>query len=163
MSGQVYGADAARPEAAKMEGKVVWWTTVPIDQSKVLADQFQKQFPSIEVDLFRTGATSLQNKIVTEARVGRHSWDIANFNGEFVLELVRQKLIAPYVSPQNAMLDDDFKDKHGYWSGLHAQPIVLGYNTKLVKKEEVPTSYEALLDSKWKGKKISIDNEGFGL
>ena len=74
ISGQVYGAsDAARPEAAKLEGKVVWWTTVPIDQSKVLADQFQKQFPSIEVDLFRTGATSLQNKIVTEARVGRHS------------------------------------------------------------------------------------------
>jgi iron(III) transport system substrate-binding protein len=163
MNGQIFGADAARREAAKMEGKVVWWTTVPIDQSKVLADQFQKQFPSIEIDLFRTGATSLQNKIVTEARVGRHSWDIANFNGEFVLELVRQKLIAPYVSPQQAMLDADFKDKHGYWSGLHAQPIVLGYNTRLVNKEEVPTSYEALLDSRWKGKKISIDNEGFGL
>jgi hypothetical protein len=84
MSGQIYGANAARREAAKMEDKVAWWTTVPIDQSKVLADQFQKQIPSIEIDLFRTGATSLQNKIVTEARVGRHSWDIANFNGEFV-------------------------------------------------------------------------------
>jgi len=162
--GQVYSAsDAARPEAAKMEGKVVWWTTVPIDQSKVLADQFTKQFPSIEVDLFRTGATSLQNKIVTEARVGRHTWDIVNFNGEFVLELVKQKLITPYDSPQRAMLEDDFKDRSGYWSGLHAQPIVLGYNTRLVKKEDVPTSYEALLNSMWKGKKISIDNEGFGL
>jgi iron(III) transport system substrate-binding protein len=156
-------AEAGRAEPAKMENKVVWWTTVPIDQSKVLADQFQKQFPSIEVDLFRTGATSLQNKIVTEARVGRHSWDLANFNGEFVLELVKQKLIASYVSPQQAMLDDDFKDKDGIWSGLHAQPIVLGYNTKLVKSEEVPTSYEALLDPKWKGRRISIDNEGFGL
>jgi iron(III) transport system substrate-binding protein len=164
ISGQVYGAsDAAHLEAAKMEAKVVWLTTVPIDQSKVLADQFRREFPSIEIDLFRTGATSLQNKIVTEARVGRHSWDIANFNGEFVLELVKQKLIAPYVSPQQAMLEDDFKDKNGYWTGLHAQPIVLGYNTRLVKKEEVPTSYEALLDSRWKGKKISIDNEGFGL
>jgi iron(III) transport system substrate-binding protein len=164
ISGQVYGAsDAARPEAAKMEAKVVWWTTVPIDQSKVLADQFRREFPSIEIDLFRTGATSLQNKIVTEARVGRHSWDIANFNGEFVLELVKQKLIAPYVSPQQAMLEDDFKDRNGYWTGLHAQPIVLGYNTRLVKREDVPTSYEALLDSKWRGKKISIDNEGFGL
>lgn len=156
-------AEPGRAEPAKMENKVVWWTTVPVDQSKVLADQFQKQFPSIEVDLFRTGATSLQNKIVTEARVGRHSWDLANFNGEFVLELVKQKLIASYVSPQQAMLDDDFKDKDGIWSGLHAQPIVLGYNTKLVKSEEVPTSYEALLDPKWKGRRISIDNEGFGL
>jgi iron(III) transport system substrate-binding protein len=112
INGQVHAAsDAARPEAVKTEGKVVWWTTVPIDQSKVLADQFQKQFPFVEVDLFRTGVTSLQNKIVTEARVGRHSWDIANFNGEFVLELLKQKLIAPYVSPQQAMLEDDFKPR----------------------------------------------------
>lgn len=164
VSGQVHGAaDAARPEAAKMEGTVVWWTTVPIDQSKVLADQFRKQFPAVQVDLFRTGATSLQNKIVTEARVGRHTWDIVNFNGEFVLELIKQKLIAPYVSPQQVMLEDDFKDSKGYWSGLHAQPIVLGYNTRMVKKEDVPTSYEALLNPRWKGKKVSIDNEGFGL
>src|SRR5688572_19720237 len=156
-------AEAGRAEPAKMENKVVWWTTVPVDQSKVLADQFQKQFPSIDIDLFRTGATSLQNKIVTEARVGRHSWDIANFNGEFVLELMKQKLITPYVSPQQAMLEDDFKDRNGYWTGLHAQPIDLGYNTRLVNKEDVPTSYEALLNSRWRGKKISIDNEGFGL
>jgi iron(III) transport system substrate-binding protein len=164
MSAQGSGAaDSARPETVKTEGKVVWWTTVPIDQSKVLADQFRKQFPAVEVDLFRTGATSLQNKIVTEARVGRHSWDIANFNGEFVLELVKQKLIAPYVSAHQGMLEDDFKDAKGFWSGLHAQPIVLGYNTRLVKKEEAPASYEALLNPKWKGRKISIDNEGFGL
>jgi iron(III) transport system substrate-binding protein len=164
VSGQAHGAaDAARPEAAKMEGTVVWWTTVPIDQSKVLVDQFRKQFPAVQVDLFRTGATSLQNKIVTEARVGRRSWDLVNFNGEFVLELIKQKLIAPYVSPQQVMLEDDFKDSKGYWSGLHAQPIVLGYNTRMVKKEDVPTSYEALLNPRWKGKKISIDNEGFGL
>jgi iron(III) transport system substrate-binding protein len=158
-----FGLGEPRGDGSTSEGRVVWWTTVPVDQSKVLADQFQKQFPSIKVDLFRSGATSLQNRIVTEARVGRHAWDIVNFNGEFVLELVKQKLIAPYVSPEQAMLDDDLKDKKGYWTGLHAQPIVLGYQTKQVKKEEVPTSYEALLDPRWKGRKISIDNEGFGL
>ena len=103
-SEQISGAaDSARPDAAKIEDRVVWWTTVPIDQSKVLADQFRKQFPAVDVDLFRTGATSLQNKIMTEARVGRHSWDLVNFNGEFVLELVKQKLIAPYVSPQQIL------------------------------------------------------------
>jgi iron(III) transport system substrate-binding protein len=150
-------------DAGKDEGNVVWWTTVPIDQSKVLADQFQSRFPSIQVDLFRTGATSLQNRIMTEARVGRHAWDIVNFNGEFVLELIKQKLITPYVSPAQEMLDDDLRDKNGYWTGLHAQPIVLGYNTRQVRKEDVPTTYDGLLDSRWKGKKISIDNEGFGL
>ena len=94
----------------------------------------------------------------------RRGWDVVNFNGEFVLELIKnEQLIAPYVSSQQVALEDDFKDGKGYWSGLHAQPIVLGYNTKLIKKEDVPTSYEALLNSRWKGKKISIDNEGLGL
>jgi iron(III) transport system substrate-binding protein len=157
--GNVFG----QTKPAKSEGKVIWWTTVPIDQSKALADLFSKHNPSIKVDLFRAGATSLQNKIVTEARVGRHSWDVVNFNGEFVLELVKQKLIARYASFEHAMMDDDMKDGNGYWSGLHAQPIVLGYHTKQVKKEDAPTTYEALLHPRWKGRKISIDNEGFGL
>jgi iron(III) transport system substrate-binding protein len=161
--GVSFAADSGRGDPSKSEGKIIWWTTVPIDQSKVLGDLFTKHNPSIKVDLFRTGATSLQNKIVTEARVGRHSWDVVNFNGEFVLELVKQKLIARYASSEHAMMDDDMKDGNGYWSGLHAQPIVLGYHAKQVKKEDVPTTYEALLHPRWKGRKISIDNEGFGL
>jgi iron(III) transport system substrate-binding protein len=40
---------------------------------------------------------------------------------------------------------------------------VLGYNTKLVKKEEAPKTYEELLAPKWKGRKISIDDSAYGL
>jgi len=39
---------------------------------------------------------------------------------------------------------------------------VLGYNTKLVAREEAPKTYEELLDPKWKGKKISIDDSAYG-
>ena len=40
----------------------------------------------------------------------------------------------------------------------------MGYNTNLVKKEDVPQTYEQLLDpKKWKGKKNSIDDEAYGL
>jgi iron(III) transport system substrate-binding protein len=40
---------------------------------------------------------------------------------------------------------------------------VLGYNTKLVNKEDVPKTYEELLAPKWKGRKISIDDSAYGL
>jgi iron(III) transport system substrate-binding protein len=46
--------------------------------------------------------------------------------------------------------------------GLLRQPYVLGYNTNRVKKEDVSRTYEQLLDPRWKGKKISIDDEGYG-
>ena len=39
----------------------------------------------------------------------------------------------------------------------------MGYNTELIKKEEVLQNYNALLESKKKGWKISIDNEGESL
>jgi hypothetical protein len=35
----------------------------------------------------------------------------------------------------------------------------LGWHTKLVKREEVPRTYEALVDPKWKGGQLSFDNE----
>jgi len=35
--------------------------------------------------------------------------------------------------------------------------FVLGFNTKLVKKQDVPKTYEGLLDPKWKGQKIGVD------
>lgn len=150
-------------EAAERESRVVWWTSIPIDQSKLRADRFEKDHPFIKVDIFRSGSISLSTKIVTEARAGRHSWDVANYNGEFVIELQKRHLLAPYKSPETRMFDEDLKDKAGYWTGLAAQPIVLGYNTDQVKEKDVPRIYEALLDPKWKGKKISIDTQGYGL
>ena len=54
-------------------------------------------------------------------------------------------------------------DDEGYWTAYYVNPYVLGYNTKLVKKHEVPQTYEQLLDPKWKEKRISIDDSAYGL
>ena len=44
------------------------------------------------------------------------------------------------------------------------EPIFLGYDAQVVgEKEACRKVMRALLNSRWKGKKISIDNEGFGL
>ena len=54
-------------------------------------------------------------------------------------------------------------DDEGYWTPYYVNPYVLGYNTKLIKKEEAPKTYEQLLEPKWKGRKISIDDSAYGL
>jgi len=59
------------------------------------------------------------------------------------------------------VIDADLFDKQGYWYVHYVVPWALGYNTQLVKKEDVPKTYEALLDPKWKGGRISMDNEGY--
>ena len=52
---------------------------------------------------------------------------------------------------------------NGYWTGTYALPTGLGFNTQQVKKEDAPKSYKDLLDGKWKGGKISIDDENYEL
>jgi len=150
-------------EAAKKEGKVVWYTTMTLDHSKQVLDRFQQKYPFIKADLFRTGGGPILNKILTEARAGRYAWDLLVGRGESVLPLMERKLLAAYRSPEAGMIDDDLVDREGYWTAYYVNTYVLGYNTRLVKKEEVPKTYEDLLDPKWKGDKISVDTEAYGM
>ena len=149
--------------AAKKEGGIVWYNVISLEHSKVMMERFQKKYPFIKLELVRSGTGPLLNRILNETRAGRHSWDVVTGSAEMYLPLVERKLIAPYSSPETKMYDNDMKDKEGYWTTLYANPIVLGFNTRLVRKEEAPRTYEDLLDPKWRGGKISIDTEGFAL
>ena len=80
-----------------------------------------------------------------------------------VLPLIERKLLASYLSPETKMIDSDLVDKEGYWTAYYVNAYVLGYNTKLVKKDDVPKTYEALLDPKWKNRQISVDTEAYGM
>ena len=150
-------------EGAKKEGEVIYFTTMTLDQSKQVVDQFEKKYPFIKVTLFRTGGGPLLNKILTEARGGRYAWDIVVGRGEMVIPLTERKLLASYRSAETKMIDPQLVDKEGLWTAYYVNSYVLGWNTQQVKKEDVPKSYEALLDPKWKGGKISVDTEAYGL
>src|SRR4026207_1699289 len=149
-------------EAAKKEGEVVYYTTMTLDQSKSVADRFEKKY-GIKVTLFRTGGGPLLNKIFTESRGGRHDWDVVVGRGEMVLPMMQRKLLASYVSPETKMIDEQLVDKEGFWSAYYVNSYVLGWNTKLVKREDVPKNYEVVLNPKWKGGLISLDTEAYGM
>jgi iron(III) transport system substrate-binding protein len=150
-------------EGAKKEGQIVYYTTMTLDQSKQTVDRFEKKYPFIKVTLFRTGGGPLLNKIFTESRGGRHDWDVVVGRGEMVLPMMQRKLLASYPSPESKMIDEQLVDKEGFWTAYYVNSYVLGWNTKLVKREDVPKSYDALLNPKWKGGQISLDTEAYGM
>jgi iron(III) transport system substrate-binding protein len=150
-------------EGAKKEAELVYYTTMTLDQSKQTVDKFEKKYPFIRVELFRTGGGPLLNKIITEARGGRYSWDVVVGRGEMVLPLMERKLVTSYRSPESKMIDEQLVDKEGFWTAYYVNSYVLGWNTKLVKREDVPKTYEALLNPKWKGGLISLDTEAYGM
>ncbi len=156
------GSDARLIEGAKSEGAVSFYTTMTLSQSKKVVDRFQKKYPFIKPELFRGGGDEVLNRILNEARGGLNAWDVLSTRGDSVLPLEDAKLLAPYRAPETKSMDRDMFDDEGYWAAYYVNPYVLGYNTKLVAKEDVPKSYEQLLDPKWQGKKISIDDSAYG-
>jgi ABC-type Fe3+ transport system substrate-binding protein len=157
------GANPQIIEAAKQEGKVSYYTTMTLSQSKKVVDKFQQKYPFIQAELFRGGGDEVLNRIQNETRGGLYAWDVVSTRGDSVLTLMDAKLITSYRSPESRFISKDMVDDEGYWSAYYVNPYVLGYNTNLVTKADVPKTYEELLDPKWKGKKISIDDSAYGL
>jgi iron(III) transport system substrate-binding protein len=159
-----FAADTKVIEAAKREGELGWWSTIAQDQSQKIIEEFMKLYPFIKANYWRSGSVGIHNKVLIEARAGRASWDVVSQTApEFIHELKEKKIIAPYHSVERHHFSDDLKDKDGFWTGTYALPTGLGFNTQQVKRDEVPKSYQDLLSTKWKGKKISVDDEGFEL
>ncbi len=82
-------------EAAKKEGKLVWYTSMAIDTSKPLLDAFVKEYPFIKTELVRAGEEQLMNRVVGETRAGQWLFDAVSTAAMSVL--VDRHLLAPYV------------------------------------------------------------------
>ena len=91
------------------------------------------------------------------------TWDVLLGGGGLFQPLLEANLIASYHSPQREAVSDALNDSEGYWSGYYINPYVLGYNTTLVNEDEIPKSYDELLDPRWKGNRIAIDSTAHGL
>ena len=163
----VGGGAAADPkiiEGAKKEGQLVWYNTLVQPHAQGVIDLFMKNYPFIKANFWRGSSMQVYTKLLVEARAGRYSWDVISLtDAEFVLDLKQKNLIVRYNSPERNMFSEDLKDSEGYWTGYYALATGLGFNIKQVKKEEVPRTYQELLDLKWKGMKISIDTQGHEL
>jgi len=150
-------------EGAKKEGRLVYWTSMNLSQSKLVVSRFEKKYPFINTELFRTGGGALNKKVLREDRAGNHPWDVIQTRGDLYTPLKKRGFLAPYHSPEADGIPQEFKDKKGYWTAYYANPFALGYNTQLVKKEDLPKTYEDLLHPRWKDNKIAIDTEAIGL
>lgn len=146
-------------EGAKKEGKVVFYTSLTIHEIDQVAVPFTKKYPFVKVEPFRGNSEQLLQKITIEERAGRPQHDVAQFNAFEEWQLQKLGLLQRYKSPEAKNYPDVYKDPEGYWTVIYANYLVLGYNPKLVKEEELPKKWEDLLLSKWKGEKLAMDRD----
>ncbi len=111
-------------EAAKKEGKLLWYTSTNVTESKPLLDDFEKQNPFIKGEIFRASGEVILNRIVTETRANKWNFDVVMV-GEFDV-LMDAKLLAPYKSPEAKNFLPDFVNPNGYWSAAYVNYRAIG-------------------------------------
>jgi iron(III) transport system substrate-binding protein len=141
-------------EAAKKEGKVVWYTSVDLPLAEKVAKSFEAKYPGIAVRVERTGAERVFQRIGQEYASNIHAVDVANSSdaAHFIV-WKNGGLLEAYVPEDVAKFyPAEHKDPDGMFASFRVWVCIIAYNTNLVKKEEAPKSFADLLDPKWKGK-----------
>ncbi|NIT01077.1 MAG: extracellular solute-binding protein, partial [Candidatus Latescibacteria bacterium] len=149
---------AAVIEGAKKEGKLAYYTVLSLPESRALVAAFEKKYPFVKVELFRLEGDKMRSKILTEARAGRHTFDVTSNSITNIGLLMRDGMLGTYQSQARERIWPGLKDRSGYWSGIYVRLYVITYNTDLVPKKEAPKDWWDLLDPKWNGK-IGLDEE----
>jgi iron(III) transport system substrate-binding protein len=111
-----------------------------------------KKYPFIQAKKFRIQSQKLLARFEAESRAGKHVADIVRTTDWYIDIFKKNGLLARYDSPERKSFPEELKDRDGHYTALYLFLHVLAYNTRMISKSDVPRSYDALLDSKWKGK-----------
>src|SRR5262245_30877446 len=149
-------AQDARVEAAKKEGKVVWYTSLALPTAEKIAKLFEAAYPGVKVEVHRTGSQRILQRVMQEMQANLKLVDVIHTSdaGHFVL-LKEKKLLMKYTPAGVDAFPAGFKDRDGYYFTLRATVNVIAYNTKLVAAADAPKGWKDLLDPKWRGKLVT--------
>ena len=145
------GADrnAKLVEAAQKEGELSVYHVYPA--LTTVAAAFTKKY-NIKVKMWRASSETVLQRIATEARGNRFEVDIVQNNAPENEAAYREKLLQEVRSPYQQDLIPQALPAHFEWAGITLDVWTAAYNTNKVKKEELPKTYQDLLDPKWKGR-----------
>lgn len=140
--------------AAKKEGNVVVYGSMnereALPYYKIFTDA-----TGVKVTYVRSSDTALMGRIAVEFRAKQNAWDVLMTTP---VNRVPDPVLAQIDPPEAKGLIPQARGANRRWYGVYANYNSPAYNTKFVKKEQLPKTYEDFLKKKeWRGK-VAIDN-----
>src|SRR5215468_1970503 len=147
------GADRSQKllEGAKKEGTLTIYSSATVDDMAALTQSFEKKY-GIKTQVWRASSENIIQRAATEARGSRFDVDVFETDGVAMEAVYREKLLQEVRSPLLADLMPQAIRPHKEWIGDRVQIFTAAYNTRAIKKDDLPKTYDDLTNPKWKGK-----------
>jgi len=140
---------AALIELALAEGSdLTFYTSTNVDESGPITEAFEEQ-TGIAVNLFRSNAGSIMQRVLQESAAGFAGVDVLNVSGPEMTILDHEGLLAPLRTPAtegNAAVSDN-------WAGIYLNTFIAAWNTDRISPEEAPTTWEEVF-TKYPGEMV---------
>jgi len=112
---------------------------------------FEKAHPEVDIQMLDMGAKDVYTRVRSErARPQCDVWWGAP--STMFMQAADEGLLAPYTTAWADKLAPEFKDSESRWHATYRSPIAILFNDRHYKAEDVPQTWDDLLDPKWKGK-----------
>lgn len=142
---------------AKKEGRLVLYASAAVQQLQMYFAAFNKRYPFIKTEYYRTDKQKLLSRILLEHRSKQHLADLVHTS---VIETHIAKTrgaLSRHVPNEAASYPSQYKDPEGYWTSVYASGTLLGFNSRQVSRADAPKRYEDLLLPRWKNV-MGLDN-----
>src|SRR3989454_3533028 len=152
------GADreARLGAGARKERQVLFYSTMTVADGKALATAFEQKH-GVRVNHWRGSAEKIVSRALAEARARRHEADVFETSSHRIEALYRERLLEDFHTPVlRDIVAEAFPRGHRQYVADRFAFFVMGWNTNLVKREELPATYEDLLHPRWTGR-ITIE------
>jgi iron(III) transport system substrate-binding protein len=139
-------------DGARKEGQVVLYSAMIVNQAlRPLADAFMKKYSFVKLTFWRGDTEEIVDKLSAEERANNVVADVVEGTGVGDLA-VDAGLTQSYYTPLVGTMPERYRDPRGRWTYTRISYFSIAYNTKLVPPDQVPKSYDALLEPRWQGK-----------
>ena len=150
-------------EQARKEGEVVLYSTITVSAFNELNKAIKEKYPFLNVRHIRLGPTQQLARIMQEQRSGHFLADVIYNNLLHLSYLKENGILAKYESAENKFLMKEAIDPDGFWVGGDIDVLVTGFNSRMISRRDVPTTYEGFLDGRLKGQMAINTNNPYAL
>ncbi len=152
-----FAADPVDMAAAKKEGRMTWYCSVPVATAQKVALMFEQK-TGIKVELFRSGGSNILRRFQQEGDAGKVFVDVLTHSDPAAASALTKKgLFVPFQPTDFDKVPVEVKDPKGFHIAQRLNVMAIYVRDDMLPAADRPKTWSDLLNPKLKGKIVMPD------